>query len=197
MSSSHHHVTSFQAYAKVFGALLVLTVVTVAIARVDLGPFNMIVAMAVATAKALLVALIFMHLKSDERLNGMVFGFGLLFVALFFIFTMADILTRDFVDPIRDNHAYREDQVRALEHQVLEARGATAVEAPAPADEMPESERPRPAPPPPPAPASVEGAAPAPTDGTTPAGPGSIPAPASAPTAPGSIPAPASAPAAP
>jgi len=61
-----HFVVPAAAYVAVFVALLILTVVTVAVAQVDLGPANMPVAMLVATMKASLVALIFMQLKYDD-----------------------------------------------------------------------------------------------------------------------------------
>ena len=59
--------------------------------------------MVVATIKASLVAFFFMHLLHDERLNLITFGFGLLFVSLFFLFPLLDITSRTFVDPIKDN----------------------------------------------------------------------------------------------
>ena len=77
------HVTSPQLLLKVWGALVVLTVVTVAVTWVDLGRLSLLVALSIATVKALLVALFFMHLRWDRPLNGVVFLTAILFVAIF------------------------------------------------------------------------------------------------------------------
>jgi cytochrome c oxidase subunit 4 len=90
-------------YNGIFGGLLVLTVVTVWVAQFDFGAANTFIAMFVATIKASLVAFFFMHLLHDERLNLITFGFGLLFVSLFFLFPLLDITSRTYVDPIKDN----------------------------------------------------------------------------------------------
>lgn len=102
-----HHVSPGWLYHAIFGALLCLTVITVWISPsagvFDFGSATTLIAMLVATVKATLVALFFMHLLHDERLNMVTFGFGLLFVCLFFLFPLVDITTRTFVDPIKDN----------------------------------------------------------------------------------------------
>lgn len=146
----HHHITPLPVYLAVFGALLVLTVVTVWIAQFDFGSMTTVIAMLVATVKASLVALIFMHLLFDERLNLVAFGFGLIFVALFFIFTLTDVMTRGFIDPIRAPGVMEAEELAALrveyENQVGQ-KGPDAREIPV----VPVEERVnRPAPPPPP-----------------------------------------------
>jgi len=62
------HILPTQAYVKTLLSLLVLTVVTVAISRVDLGALNAAVAILVASVKALLVCMFFMHLKFEGKL---------------------------------------------------------------------------------------------------------------------------------
>ena len=57
------HVDSVKTYALVFAALIFLTVVTTAVAFVDLGPFSVVMALAIAVCKMLLVALFFMHVR--------------------------------------------------------------------------------------------------------------------------------------
>lgn len=98
-----HHVSPTWLYHTIFGGLLCLTVITVWIAQFDFGAANTVIAMLVATIKASLVAFFFMHLLHDERLNMLTFGFGLLFVALFFLFPLVDIGTRTYIDPLKDN----------------------------------------------------------------------------------------------
>jgi cytochrome c oxidase subunit 4 len=86
----HVHIMPPGILIAVFVALLVLTFITVAVTRVDLGPLNIWIAMGVATAKATLVALYFMHLKYDNRFNLLVFLGSFLFVGFFVAITMLD-----------------------------------------------------------------------------------------------------------
>lgn len=79
-------------------ALLVLTVVTVWVAKFDfvelhLSEMNIIVAMGVAVVKCTLVALIFMHLRWDRPFMGFVFIGGFIFVGIFIGFTLLDTHT--------------------------------------------------------------------------------------------------------
>ena len=62
----HHHIIPIQTYLKVFVALMVLTVLTVAVTYIDLGFFNIILAMFIAIVKSTLVLLFFMHLYYDN-----------------------------------------------------------------------------------------------------------------------------------
>jgi cytochrome c oxidase subunit 4 len=74
----------------VFAALMAMTAITVAVTWVDLGPWNLAAAMAIATAKASLVALYFMHLRYDQPFNALVFVSALAFLALFLVLTLMD-----------------------------------------------------------------------------------------------------------
>ncbi len=91
---THHHILPNKVLFGVGGALLILTVVTVAIAHVDLGRLNFVIAVAVASVKALLVALIFMNLWYDKKENGVIFATSFLFLAIFICFTATDIFFR-------------------------------------------------------------------------------------------------------
>ncbi len=84
------HVVSLRLLLGVFAVLLVLTVLTVAVTWVDLGPANLVIAMAVAVVKASLVALYFMHLRYDQPFNALALVSTLLFVALFIGFVLLD-----------------------------------------------------------------------------------------------------------
>ena len=70
--------------------LLILTVVTVLAAEIDLGEFNIWIALAIAVLKGSLVLLFFMHLKYDRPFNGIIFVTSLVFVALFISFALTD-----------------------------------------------------------------------------------------------------------
>lgn len=84
------HIVPFRVLAAVFGALLVLTVLTVAATKVDLGNWNLWLAMGIATVKAALVVLYFMHMRYDHPFNAVVFVTALAFVALFVSFALMD-----------------------------------------------------------------------------------------------------------
>ena len=89
-----HHIIPFPTYFKVFGALIVLTIITVAAAQVDFGTMNAIVAFGIATVKALLVAGFFMHLKYDDRLNRLVLASAVFFLVVLYFFSILDEYTR-------------------------------------------------------------------------------------------------------
>jgi len=81
-------------YLAVFAGRLALTAVTVLVSYVDLGLMNVVVALLIASVKASLVALFFMHLKGESRL---VWGFALvpiLFLALIILGTLVDTQLR-------------------------------------------------------------------------------------------------------
>lgn len=92
--SHHHHILPTKVALTIGGLLLVLTVVTVGIAHVDLGRFNFAIAMAVATVKALLVALFFMGLKYERNENAMIFGTSFLFLGIFIVLASVDLFFR-------------------------------------------------------------------------------------------------------
>ncbi len=95
-SSKHHvHVLPVGTYIAVGSALLVLTALTVWVAQFHFGEWNLIVAMAVAVTKALLVALIFMHLLYDNKVYLVIFSSSILFLGIFIVLTMFDTMRRD------------------------------------------------------------------------------------------------------
>ena len=82
-------------YFAVFAALLVGTALTVFAARLDLGPLNAPVALGIATVKATLVALFFMHVwHASEKLTKLVVISALFFFLLLLGLTMSDYATR-------------------------------------------------------------------------------------------------------
>jgi cytochrome c oxidase subunit 4 len=81
-------------YYRVFAALLVLTGLTVAVAFIHLGPLNLVMALAIATSKALLVALFFMHLRSSRQLVWLCTIAGVFWFLVLLSFTLSDYLTR-------------------------------------------------------------------------------------------------------
>ncbi|MFI4874945.1 MAG: cytochrome C oxidase subunit IV family protein [Blastopirellula sp. JB062] len=103
------HVMPMSTLLGTFAALLVLTGVTVAVYEIDFGAIDIWVAMGIATVKATLVGVYFMHLRYEKPFITLSFLFSLAFVALFIAVTLMD--AREY-DP----------QVEALHNaQMLEA----------------------------------------------------------------------------
>ena len=92
---SDAHSISVRTYTLVFIALMVLLGVTVAAGYVDLGHnYNLILAMAIATVKAALIVLFFMHVKVSTRWVWLFFGLSLYMLLAGAILTFADYLMR-------------------------------------------------------------------------------------------------------
>ena len=108
MSGQTHHILPLKTYLGIAGALFVLTVVTVAAAAFDFGSFNLFIALLIATIKATLVALYFMHLKYDIKLYLTLLVMSLIFLATFIGITMLDTMFRGSIDPIRDGNITNE-----------------------------------------------------------------------------------------
>jgi cytochrome c oxidase subunit 4 len=90
----HVHVTPIWIYLAVFFALAVGTILTVAASRFDLGMWNTPIALIIATIKAVLVILFFMHVIHSTRLTWVVVIASFLWLGVLFVLTFADYLTR-------------------------------------------------------------------------------------------------------
>jgi cytochrome c oxidase subunit IV len=89
------HISSVKLYVGIWLALMFFTILTVYAATVDLGAFNPVVALAIATTKAVLVVLFFMHVKyAHEKLTKLVIVTALFFFLILLALTMADYTTR-------------------------------------------------------------------------------------------------------
>ena len=89
------HVSPVSLYLTIFGALMVLTGVTVGAAYVDLGRFNFAVAMLIAGFKASLVVWYFMHVKYQSHLTKLTVATGLFFLAILLGMSLIDFVSRD------------------------------------------------------------------------------------------------------
>ena len=94
------HVLPEFIYYGVWVALLILTAITVGVSYLDFGMMNLVIAMAVATVKAALVSLLFMHLFFDRKFHMLVFVSSLVFLGIFITFTMLDTESRGAVETI-------------------------------------------------------------------------------------------------
>jgi cytochrome c oxidase subunit 4 len=88
------HYVSPRTYITIFLTLMVLTAVTVGVAFLNLGPFNTLVALAIASFKMMLVVLYFMHVRYSSRLTWAVVAGGFFWLALLLGLTLSDYLTR-------------------------------------------------------------------------------------------------------
>jgi cytochrome c oxidase subunit 4 len=89
-----HHILSYGKLAAVLGVLLVLTVVTIGVSYLDLGIFNVPVALAIASTKVSLVLLFFMHLKYETKVITISFISTVIFLAIMITFTFWDVAFR-------------------------------------------------------------------------------------------------------
>ncbi|HEY0872793.1 MAG TPA: cytochrome C oxidase subunit IV family protein [Vicinamibacterales bacterium] len=96
-TTNQHHVAPVSLYLLIFGALMIGTILTVVVAKFDLGPLNNIVMLAIAIAKALLVVLFFMHVRWSSRLTWVVASSGFFWLLILFTLTMADYMSRGWV----------------------------------------------------------------------------------------------------
>lgn len=85
----------------IFTALIVFTIATVVISKFHLGAWEVPIALGIATTKAILVAVYFMHLRYDNPFNAMIFCFSLFFVALFLGGILIDVRAyqKDLIPP--------------------------------------------------------------------------------------------------
>lgn len=88
------HVVPVKTYIYVFIALLVGTALTAAIAFVDLGPFNGIVALTIAMIKAVLVLLFFMHIKYSSKMTKVTVVSAFFFLMILLALSMTDYISR-------------------------------------------------------------------------------------------------------
>jgi cytochrome c oxidase subunit 4 len=91
------HLDSVKTYFLVFIALIFATVLTTAVAFVDLGAFSVVVALAIAVCKMLLVVLFFMHVRHSTRLTQVVLLAGVLWFGILMGMTFIDFGSRTWM----------------------------------------------------------------------------------------------------
>lgn len=94
MSEHKHEPVPYRTFILIWAALLVLTVVTVVVSRIQLGALNIWVALSIASFKSSLVVFIFMHLRQESRLFKLGIVTLLIIVATFIGLTFTDVLYR-------------------------------------------------------------------------------------------------------
>ncbi len=99
------HIVPIPVFNKVFGALVVLTVITVAASRVDFGELNTVIAIFIASIKAFLVAYFFMHLKFEKKIIIMYAVYPLVILFLLIGGSLGDVSDREHPIPFWKEHA--------------------------------------------------------------------------------------------
>ena len=89
-----HHIITPVTYSIVFATLLLFTGITVGAAYVDLGVLNPIVALAIASFKAVIVILFFMHVKYQSKLVKMTVAAGFFAFLVLVTMTLTDYMSR-------------------------------------------------------------------------------------------------------
>jgi cytochrome c oxidase subunit IV len=88
------HIVPTRVYYLIFAALMIGTAITVAVAFVDLGAFNAVVALTIAVIKATLVVLFFMHVRYSTKLTWAVVAGSVFWLGILLALTFSDYLTR-------------------------------------------------------------------------------------------------------
>ena len=88
------HVVSPKTYVVILLALLLGTYLTVSAALKDFGPWNIVIALAIATSKAVLVVLYFMHARYSPQRTQLVIVCAVFWLAILMALTLSDYNTR-------------------------------------------------------------------------------------------------------
>jgi cytochrome c oxidase subunit 4 len=88
------HIVSPKVYAVIFGSLMLGTFITVKAAFVDLGQLNIVIALGIATIKATLVVLYFMHARYSPKRTQLVIVCSIFWLAIMLALTLSDYDTR-------------------------------------------------------------------------------------------------------
>jgi cytochrome c oxidase subunit 4 len=112
VSEHQEHIVSPKIYATVLTALLIGTGATVYAAKIDLGRWNIVLALTIAVTKMTLVILFFMHGKYSARRTKLIIASGFFWLAILLVLTLADYTTRH-AEPSRSQLP----PVRGLEQQ--------------------------------------------------------------------------------
>ena len=88
------HIVPPKTYLLIWAALMVLLFITWGVAKINLGPLNVVAALTVAVTKMLLVILYFMHVRYATRLTWLFVAAGFIWLLIMIDLTLSDYLTR-------------------------------------------------------------------------------------------------------
>ena len=90
--AAHDH--SLALYWKIYAALMALLILTVGAAYIHFGPFNLVVALAIAFTKTALVIIYFMHVGTSPRLIWLFSVIGFVWMSYLLVGVFGDVMTR-------------------------------------------------------------------------------------------------------
>jgi cytochrome c oxidase subunit 4 len=92
-----HPVTPVRTYVLIWLTLTILTFVTFYVSTINLGAFNVVVALGIAFSKMMLVVWFFMHVRTDNPLTKLFVFAGFFWMAILFVFTLGDYFSRSWM----------------------------------------------------------------------------------------------------
>ncbi|MGI8743169.1 MAG: cytochrome C oxidase subunit IV family protein [Bryobacteraceae bacterium] len=92
-----HQVVPVRIYVTIWLVLIVLTFTTWGVAYIDMGSFNIVVAITIAVIKMLLVIIWFMHVKQADNLTRLFVVAGFFWMAILIFVTLSDYHSRDWL----------------------------------------------------------------------------------------------------
>jgi len=92
-----HEVIPVRVYVAIWAILVFFTFTTAAVAFIDMGPFNIVVALTIAVIKMLLVIIWFMHVKQADNLTRLFVVAGFFWMAILIFVTLSDYHTREWL----------------------------------------------------------------------------------------------------
>jgi cytochrome c oxidase subunit IV len=95
---AHEHILPVKTYLKVYVALMILLIATVGAAFINIEPFNFALTMIIAVAKAVMILLIFMHVRYGNRLVWVFSTAAFLWLAILIWFSLNDYFTRGLLN---------------------------------------------------------------------------------------------------
>jgi cytochrome c oxidase subunit 4 len=94
MTEAHHHDDHVRGLYMIYAALLVLLLLTVGVAFIHMGSMNIVMALAIAVAKACMVIWVFMHVRDGGKLVWMFASASFVWLGILLVLTMSDYLSR-------------------------------------------------------------------------------------------------------
>jgi cytochrome c oxidase subunit IV len=92
-----HSIPSFRTYVIIWAILTIMTGVTYYVAQIELGPWNIVIALLIAFFKMSLVVLFFMNVKADSPLTKLFVGAGFFWMAILLALTLSDYFSRGWM----------------------------------------------------------------------------------------------------
>jgi cytochrome c oxidase subunit 4 len=92
-----HKAISVRSYVLIWLTLIILTFTTWGVAYIDMGPFNIVVALVIAAFKMSLVIYFFMHVKFNDALTRLFVGAGFVWLLIMIALTLADYNSRGWL----------------------------------------------------------------------------------------------------